>query len=511
MTIQEVSVLNLFKKIFKSNIFLILSVAVLFFAGCFSFVVFNNNHSVSTPIVSASVTQSPIVYLTANGERNILSTGYGNPVILSWTTLNQPTACAATDEWSGAKNFLGGTMNIGVIPIGTHKYTISCSNRFGAISDSVTIEVCEGENPTTIIPVEGTFEADFQITIGTSTTNASSTDSSTSTATSTPTATTTATSSLPSTSNGTGSSGGSGASGGGFSPVIFSEKVENASVASSSQSVADCNYISTFMQKGWDNDPAEVIKLQTFLRDHEGFSNLQPTGEFDDPTFNAVSDFQLKYKNEILEPWGNNIPTGFVYILTVKKINEIYCKTNIALTGGQQAEIDNYRKTYHSVEMAGYNKSSQTSAVLETGETNTSSGEDLTSVPKVELEPETGDVENGWMKNVFQSEKTGNGRLQNLASLIFAFPESLSELFRYVFLFVFILFIIYVMSNILVDDGLTPDITKSKRTMYAIVGVLISIILAIIMKLYLLIAPFLLVTIILAVYLIWVINRTPRE
>ena len=50
-------------------------------------------------------------------------------------------------------------------------------------------------------------------------------------------------------------------------------------------------------------------------------------GVFNQSTFEAVQRFQIKYKGDILEPWGDKVTTGFVYILTKKKVNEIYCNT----------------------------------------------------------------------------------------------------------------------------------------------------------------------------------------
>ena len=92
-----------------------------------------------------------------------------------------------------------------------------------------------------------------------------------------------------------------------------------------------------------DNNPVEVLKLQTFLRDYEGFANIPVTGVYDQVTFDALSAFQVKYRKDILEPWGHTKSTGYVYITTKKKVNEIYCGKAIALTANQQAEIDAFK------------------------------------------------------------------------------------------------------------------------------------------------------------------------
>jgi N-acetyl-anhydromuramyl-L-alanine amidase AmpD len=85
-------------------------------------------------------------------------------------------------------------------------------------------------------------------------------------------------------------------------------------------------YLTKSIQLGAVNDPTEVKKLQIFLEDYEGFSNLTETGIYDQTTYNAVLSFQAKYAQDILIPWGASVPTGYVYTTTIKKVNEIYCK-----------------------------------------------------------------------------------------------------------------------------------------------------------------------------------------
>jgi len=104
-----------------------------------------------------------------------------------------------------------------------------------------------------------------------------------------------------------------------------------------------CNYLLEYLKIGADNNPIEVKKLQTFLRDYEGFSNLEATGIFDQTTFEAVSKFQEKYGSEVLQPWGLDSRTGYVYITTKNKVNEIYCKNTIALTDAQMKEIELFK------------------------------------------------------------------------------------------------------------------------------------------------------------------------
>ncbi len=101
----------------------------------------------------------------------------------------------------------------------------------------------------------------------------------------------------------------------------------------------ECNYLLKYLKFGRDNDQMEVMKLQLFLKDLQGFKEVVATGMFDRKTFEAVHKFQKKFKEDILEPWALPSSTGYVYITTRKKINEIYCEKEFALTAGQQREI----------------------------------------------------------------------------------------------------------------------------------------------------------------------------
>ena len=87
-------------------------------------------------------------------------------------------------------------------------------------------------------------------------------------------------------------------------------------------------YLFDYMRRGQDNDLAEVVKLQLFLRD-QGYSNFV-TGVFDGDTDASVRSFQSLYATEILQPWadlgfGDGSPTGYVFKTTRWKINNIVC------------------------------------------------------------------------------------------------------------------------------------------------------------------------------------------
>lgn len=84
-------------------------------------------------------------------------------------------------------------------------------------------------------------------------------------------------------------------------------------------------HITSYMRKGVNNDPVEVSKLQSFLVDQEGFTNVQVTGVFDNATDAAVRAFQEKHSGIVLGPWAIQKGTGYVYRTTTKRINDLYC------------------------------------------------------------------------------------------------------------------------------------------------------------------------------------------
>ncbi|MBM2817595.1 MAG: hypothetical protein HW401_185 [Parcubacteria group bacterium] len=112
--------------------------------------------------------------------------------------------------------------------------------------------------------------------------------------------------------------------------------------SSLSSSVGQCSYLNDYLKLGEDNNPAEVLKLQGFLITMEHYS-IPLTGAFDQATFDAVSDFQKRYKEDILAPWGYEVPTGYVYITTKNKINEIFCGKEIPFSEEQKTKIEKVR------------------------------------------------------------------------------------------------------------------------------------------------------------------------
>ena len=84
------------------------------------------------------------------------------------------------------------------------------------------------------------------------------------------------------------------------------------------------DYLTGSIHRGWQNDPAEVAKLQEFLNTYEG-EQLSVSSSYGAADEAAVRRFQDKYRDDILTPWGNRHSTGYVFKTTRTKINQLYC------------------------------------------------------------------------------------------------------------------------------------------------------------------------------------------
>jgi cysteine-rich repeat protein len=117
------------------------------------------------------------------------------------------------------------------------------------------------------------------------------------------------------------------------------EKGEVKGVTDTPAEIFPCNYLLEYIKLGADNNQVEVEKLEKFLNEFEG-ENLEVNGIYEQADFDAVSRFQKKYSEKVLSPWNYNESTGYVYITTKKKINELYCNQETPLSQEQLAEIE---------------------------------------------------------------------------------------------------------------------------------------------------------------------------
>jgi len=120
-----------------------------------------------------------------------------------------------------------------------------------------------------------------------------------------------------STTSGGGLTGGGGGSGGQVLGV-------------STDDVCSTPLITSYLRFGKQNDFAQMVLLQVFLRKELG-SSLLINGVFDVDTKAAVDQFQVKYAGEVLLPWvpfgllSSSTPTSYVYKTTKRMINKIHC------------------------------------------------------------------------------------------------------------------------------------------------------------------------------------------
>ena len=89
-------------------------------------------------------------------------------------------------------------------------------------------------------------------------------------------------------------------------------------------------YLFEFIRLGVDNNPVEVMKLETFLNEFQG-ENLVVDGFYSPEDFEAVERFQVDNWENILAPWVPHglstakTPTGYVYKTTMRWINVLKC------------------------------------------------------------------------------------------------------------------------------------------------------------------------------------------
>lgn len=87
-------------------------------------------------------------------------------------------------------------------------------------------------------------------------------------------------------------------------------------------------YMRSYVWPNKNNDAEAVRKLQKFLIRYEG-ADIAVTGSYNQATRQAVRDFQQKYADAVLQPWGITQATGNVYRTTVRKINDIACDDDL--------------------------------------------------------------------------------------------------------------------------------------------------------------------------------------
>jgi uncharacterized repeat protein (TIGR01451 family) len=281
---------------------------------------------------------------------------------------------------------------------------------------------------------------------------------------------------------GGGSSGsGSGSSSGGSSRPATVVALSNTT----------CFYLRDYLRRDFNNDPLEVMKLQAFLKNFEGHNNVVVTGIFDQATFDAVSAFQMKYFKDILEPWGHTGPTGYVYILTLKKINEIYCQRLYPLDQAQINEIAAFKSLLESLRARGIN-------------TDVSPTVELLNTEAVEKDSQASTTPEV-LPVVGYSWPFKGQNIRNLAAVLLAVPPTLLEVAKCLYWFILVLIILCCLGHVLKNVFYIDEFANQRRRfttkwLTIVIGLVCSLILFYILHWWCLLLP-LIITLIIA--LIW--------
>ncbi|MEX0924983.1 MAG: hypothetical protein WDZ82_03525 [Candidatus Paceibacterota bacterium] len=437
-----------------------------------------NEHGTSTDSVDVTVEEdnnggggnkAPTVDLKANGS-NSLTVDEDTEITLDWSIGNNPETCVAGGDWSGSKATSSDSELLGELSEGNYSYTLTCANEHGTSSDSVNVTVEDDNNG-----------------------------------------------------GGGGTGGGSIVTGGWIGNGIEPDRRPEGEVLG----IQSCSYLEDFLHIDWNNDPVEVAKLQYFLREFEGY-NIDVTTVFDQHTYNTVVDFQERYFDEVLAPWDHTGGTGFVYITTKTRINEIVCQEEINFTDAEREEMREFRSYLASIGgdwrggQGGFGAVSDTNGSVagvngvggdspaaddqddnadETGTTSTSSG--------------ATDTTNGYLSTVADVLGTGTGTMASFAASALNFPNTTAEAAQCLVNLLLVLAIIFLIGTIIVNAQETEHLSKNtlwaRRIMIYILGTIVAGGIAYFTALFCLIVPLLVVLIILAVSLLLVVNKDNGE
>lgn len=269
----------------------------------------------------------------------------------------------------------------------------------------------------------------------------------------------------------------------------------------------ECFYLNDYLRQDLPNNTVEVLKLQNFLKYIENFSDLVPTGVFDDATRQAVSLFQERYFDDILAPWGHDKGTGFVYITTSKKIKEIFCQTKVTLDQYQIQEINQFRAFLATTKQL---TSGQPVSDTTTGTTSP----DIDILNNIDnligLTSPTGElslIDDALKDNLKDNSIKDNSGIRALASAVFSLPQDGVSALQSLYFLLIALIAIYLAIEIIVGGMDTNKLTKyqiwSKKALGYIIGLTIAIIAAVWYKVFSIVLPLLVLTIASSAILIW--------
>ena len=288
---------------------------------------------------------------------------------------------------------------------------------------------------------------------------------------------------IPAPPGGGGGGGGGGSSGGSSRPSssTTSDQVLGASTVSDF-----CPYLLNYLRIGLNNDSIQVIRLQAFLKTFEKFDYVTVNGVFDQATLQAVNEFQLRYKDEILTPWGISQPTGYVYIRTLGKINQILCGTSIQ---DVHPQVIKDIKAPVNKEMGGYKEDAGTST--------------LSSIPLIGQDISKGQI----------PDKPDKGHPDSLAAALFTWPDTGAATVKCLYQFLLILIVLYILGSIM-ENVLYKDIPENVLKKFhakwgtIIAGLALSFVGAYMLEFWCLLLPLLIAFI---ASVIWMITKQPSR
>jgi hypothetical protein len=276
------------------------------------------------------------------------------------------------------------------------------------------------------------------------------------------------------------------------------------------------------MRRDWNNNPVEVLKLQYFLRSIEGFSNLEATGVFDQATFDAVSAFQIRYFGDILEPWGHTTSTGFVYILTKKKVNEIFCRMAFPVTALEQEEINNFRAFLLGLRERGINidtsgstmfsdlKGSSVDAMSNEDSMDDMDGSDSSDMVKG-LKDRISDLVGLRNGSGAENNSMSSDKVRMAASAIFSLPTDRDQVLESLYFLLIAIIAVYLLTEIAVGSMNTENMSRYKIWMRKAIGYIIGLVaaigLAIWYSVFSIVAPLLVLLLASIILLIWAASK----
>lgn len=267
-----------------------------------------------------------------------------------------------------------------------------------------------------------------------------------------------------------------------------------------------CFYLNDYLRRDLNNDQGEVLKLQLFLKYFENEGNLIATGNFDQATFDAVSRFQTKYSSDILSPWGYNAPTGYVYILTKKKVNEIFCKTAFPINAQQQEEINNFKSLIQGLHDRGLTVPTDGTMMIDDHVIDVKDTVGLAT----STNPENPNSEMV-VKDKMIKDKMNTEHLKAVAAAIFSIPKDRETILQGIYFLLIALIAIYLFTEIIVGSQDLSKLTKyrirSRKATGYFAGLIVAMIAAIWYQAFSIIVPLLVLAIISGIFLAWTMTK----